>query len=199
MNIRQDNFSGASEDYKRRLWVVIFLNACMFIVEMHGGYFAKSQALKADALDFLADTLTYGLSLYAIKTSKKTKAMIAGLKGFSLMMMGLWIAGSTVYLFLTPSTPKVELMGWIGFLALIVNLISVLLILKYKHGDVNIRSVWLCSRNDAIGNVGVIVTAFLSGWINSGWPDLIAACFMSALFIHSSFQIFSQSYSEWKS
>ena len=191
-------FDGTSKEYKKRLWIIIFLNALMFVVEISGGFLSKSQALKADALDFLGDSLTYGLSLFAIDSTKKVKVGVSALKGFSLLGMGLWVAISTALEFLSPSTPKTELMGVIGFLALCANVISVLLLIKYKEGDANIRSVWLCSRNDAIGNIGVIVAAVASSILNSGLPDLIVAAFMSLLFTHSSFQILIQSYKEWR-
>ncbi len=189
-------FDGASKEYKRRLWIVIFLNALMFVVEISGGYLSKSQALKADALDFLGDTLTYGLSLFAIDSTKKVKFFISTLKGLSLLGMGLWVAISTAFEFFSPTTPKTELMGFIGFLALCANVISVILLIKFKEGDANVRSVWLCSRNDAIGNIGVIIAAIISAVLNSGWPDLLVAAFMSLLFIHSSFQILIQSFKE---
>ena len=189
-------FDGASKEYKRRLWIVIFLNALMFVVEISGGYLSKSQALKADALDFLGDTLTYGLSLFAIDSTKKVKFFISTLKGLSLLGMGLWVAISTAFEFFSPTTPKTELMGFIGFLALCANVISLILLIKFKEGDANVRSVWLCSRNDAIGNIGVIIAAIISAVLNSGWPDLLVAAFMSILFIHSSFQILIQSFKE---
>ena len=192
-------FDGASKEYKKRLWIIIFLNALMFVVEISGGFLSKSQALKADALDFLGDSLTYGLSLFAIDSTKKVKFVVSALKGFSLLGMGLWVAVSTVIEFASPNTPKTELMGVIGFLALCANVISVLLLIKYKDGDANVKSVWLCSRNDAIGNIGVIFAALIASVLNSGWPDLIVALFMSILFTHSSFQILVQSYKEWRS
>lgn len=191
-------FDGASKEYKRRLWIIIFLNALMFVVETSGGFFSKSQALKADALDFLGDTLTYGLSLFAIDSSKNIKIGVSALKGLSLMAMGFWVAISTGLEFLSPVTPKTEIMGLIGFLALCANIASVILLMKYKDGDANVRSVWLCSRNDAIGNIGVMVAAIVSAIFNSGIPDLLIASGMSLLFIHSSFQILIQSYKEWK-
>ena len=191
-------FDGASKEYKKRLWIIIFLNALMFFVEVSGGFLSKSQALKADALDFLGDTLTYGLSLFAIDSTKNTKVLVSIVKGCSLLGMGLWVAISTVFEFLSPGIPQAELMGFIGFLALCANVISVLLLLKYKDGDANIRSVWLCSRNDAIGNIGVILAAVASSIFNSGLPDLLVALFMSILFIHSSAQILIQSFKEHK-
>jgi len=170
-------FDGISEDYKRRLWLVIMLNAAMFIIEITAGQVANSQALQADALDFLGDALTYGISL-------------------GLFLMGMWVLGSTIHRVFYIDVPEAEIMGVIGFLALMTNLASVLILVRYKDGDANVRSVWLCSRNDAIGNVAVMIAA-LSVWgTASRWPDLIVAAIMSGLFLSSAVQIVRQALKE---
>ncbi|KNX40457.1 zinc transporter ZitB [Roseovarius tolerans] len=189
-------FEGVSDAYKRRLWLVIAINAAMFAVEMSAGQAAQSQALKADALDFLGDALTYGLSLAVIGMSLRVRATAALVKGMSLMAMGLWVLGTTLYRVLYTGVPEAEIMGLIGFLALGANLASVLLLMAYKDGDANVRSVWLCSRNDAIGNVAVMLAALGVWGTASGWPDLIVAGLMAALFVNSSVQIIRQSLQE---
>ena len=189
-------FDGVSGDYKRRLWVVIALNALMFIVEMLAGHLAKSQALQADALDFLGDALTYGISLAVIGASIRVRTNAALTKGVSLLLMGLWVFGSTMYRVLYVGVPEAPIMGVIGFLALLANLASVLLLVRYKDGDANVRSVWLCSRNDAIGNVAVMLAAVGVWGTASGWPDLIVAAIMAGLFLSSSFQIIKQALRE---
>jgi len=189
-------FDGMSSDYKRRLWLVIAINAAMFIIEITAGHFAKSQALQADALDFLGDSLTYGLSLAVIGCSVKTRSNAAFAKGVSLMLMGLWVFGSTVYHFFVVGIPMAEFMGAVGFLALFANIASVMLLVRYKDGDANVRSVWLCSRNDAIGNVAVIIAAVAVWYTNTGWPDLIVAAIMAGLFLTSSMQIIAQALRE---
>lgn len=189
-------FEGLSDDYKRRLWLVIVLNAAMFTIEMSAGQVAQSQALKADALDFLGDALTYGISLAVIGASVRTRTNAALAKGLSLFFMGAWIFGSTVYNVFVTGVPKAEIMGAIGFLALATNLTSVLLLMRYKDGDANVRSVWLCSRNDAIGNVAVMVAALGVWGTASGWPDLVVAAILAALFLSSSFQIIRQALKE---
>ena len=189
-------FEGVSAAYKRRLWLVIAINAAMFAVEMSAGKAAQSQALKADALDFLGDALTYGLSLAVIGMSLRVRATAALVKGISLMAMGLWVLGTTLYRVLYTGVPEAEIMGLIGFLALGANLASVLLLMAYKDGDANVRSVWLCSRNDAIGNVAVMLAALGVWGTASGWPDLIVAGLMAALFVNSSVQIIRQSLQE---
>jgi len=192
-------FDGVDPTYKRILWIVIFINAVMFVVEMSAGKLAGSQALQADALDFLGDALTYGLSLAVIGMSLKTRATAALLKGLSLLAMGLWVFGSTVYQFFVLDPPKAEIMGLIGLLALAANLASVFLLMRYKDGDANVRSVWLCSRNDAIGNVAVMI-ASVAVWLTAtAWPDLVVAIFMAGLFLRSAQLILVQSWQELRS
>ena len=191
-------FDGVDPTYKRVLWLVISINAAMFFVEMSAGKLAGSQALQADALDFLGDAMTYGLSLAVIGMSLKVRATAALLKGGSLLLMGLWVLGSTVYQVLILGVPKAEIMGMIGFLALAANLASVLLLMRYKDGDANVRSVWLCSRNDAIGNVAVMVASLAVWFTVSAWPDLIVAFIMAGLFLRSSQLILQQAWQEYR-
>ena len=189
-------FEGLSSDYKRILWIVIALNATMFAIEMTAGHLAKSQALQADALDFFADALTYGISLAVIGTSVKIRTNAALAKAASLLAMGIWVLGSTIYRVVYIGVPEAEIMGVIGFLALLTNLASVLLLVRYKDGDANVRSVWLCSRNDAIGNIAVMVAALGVWGTATGWPDLIVAAIMASLFLSSAYQIVTQALHE---
>lgn len=191
-------FDGVSDDYKRRLWLVIAINAAMFGVEMGAGQLSGSQALKADALDFLGDALTYGISLAVIGATLRTRSLAAMGKGISLLLMGLWVFGSTLYEVFVVGVPQAHIMGGIGFLALAANLASVLILVRYKDGDANVRSVWLCSRNDAIGNVAVVVAAIGVWGTGTGWPDLIVAGIMAGLFLNSSAQILVQALREWR-
>lgn len=189
-------FDGVSDDYKRRLWLVIAINAIMFVVEVLAGAFAGSQALRADALDFLGDAATYALSLAVIGAPTRTRATAALLKGISLAIMAVWVLGSTGYQAFILGVPKAEVMGVIGALALAANVASVLILMRYAEGDANVRSVWLCSRNDAIGNVAVMIAALAVWGTASAWPDLIVAAIMASLFFWSSVQIVRQSRSE---
>ena len=191
-------FDGMNDAYKRRLMLVTAINIGMFVLEMTAGQLSGSQALKADALDFAADGATYALSFWAIGRPQRVRTGAAVIKGVSLLAMGVWIAATTLYQFFVHGVPEAQVMGLIGFLALGANLLSVYLLFAYKDGDANIRSVWLCSRNDAIGNVAVMAAAGLVAWLNSGAPDLIVAGVMAALFLNSAFQILRQSWAEWQ-
>lgn len=171
----------------------------MFIVEMSAGKLAGSQALQADALDFLGDALTYGLSLAVIGMSLKVRSTAALLKGLSLLFMGLWVFGSTVYQVFILGVPQAEIMGAIGLLALAANMASVLLLMRYKDGDANVRSVWLCSRNDAIGNVAVMAASVAVWFTATAWPDLLVAIIMAGLFLRSSQLILVQAWQEYRS
>lgn len=185
-------FDGMSAAYKRRLWIVIAINAAMFAVEMTAGQLAGSQALKADALDFFGDAATYGLSLAVIGASVTARANAALIKAASLSAMGVWVLASTIWMVFSRGVPEAEVMGIVGFMALAANVTSVFLLMAYKDGDANVRSVWLCSRNDAIGNVAVMVAALGVWGTATGWPDIIVAAVMASLFLSSAWQIFAQ-------
>lgn len=190
---------GMSRGYKRALWAAIIINGLMFLVETLAGGLIKSQALQADALDFLGDTVTYALSLYVIGMSARVRSTAALMKGVSLGLMGVWVFSSTLYHVFVLQLPEAQAMGAVGFLALFANVVSVLLLLKYRDGDANVRSVWLCSRNDAIGNVAVIFAAGGVWATQTSWPDLIVAGFMAGLFLWSATQIIRQAVQERRS
>ncbi|ROS01007.1 Co/Zn/Cd efflux system component [Sinobacterium caligoides] len=189
-------FDGLSPQYKRALWWVIAINGIMFFIEIFAGISANSQALQADALDFLADTATYAISLLVIGKSLQLRSNAALFKGFSLSLIGCWVLLSTLYRVFVTNSPTALTMGSIGFLALAANLASLVILMKYRDGDANVRSVWLCSRNDAIGNVAVIVAAAMVWGSQSAWPDLIVAAIMASLFLSSSWQIIRQALAE---
>lgn len=191
-----NDFDGTTRGYRQALVAVIVINAAMFVVEILGGAWAGSQALKADALDFLGDALTYGLSLWVIGRSLRTRASAALLKGISLALMGIWVLSSTIWQVWVLGVPSAGIMGAIGVMALVANLASVLILMRYRDGDANVRSVWLCSRNDAIGNVAVIGAAVLVAFTASPWPDLMVAALMAGLFLKSSVSIIRQAVAE---
>ena len=191
-------FEGLSADYRRRLIAVIVINALMFVVEMSAGALSGSQALKADALDFFADSVTYAASFAVIGMALRTRSLVALAKGASLLLMACWVLGSTLYRVFVFGVPSAEVMGVVAFLALAANVASVVILMRYKDGDANIRSVWLCSRNDAIGNVAVMIAALGVWGTATGWPDLIVAAVLGALFFNSSVKILRQAWHEYR-
>lgn len=191
-------FTGLDPVYKRILWVIIVINGAMFGVEMIAGILAQSQALQADALDFIGDTLSYGISLWAIGKAATVRSNAALFKGYSLVLMSVWVLGSTVYRVFVMNSPEPFTMGAVATAAFVANLVSVLLLMRYKDGDANVRSVWLCSRNDAIGNLIVLVAASGVWYSDSAWPDLIVAGIMAGLFLSSAWQICTQAIAEKK-
>ena len=189
-------FDGATGAYRRVLWIVIVINAAMFFTEMAAGATAGSMALQADALDFLGDTITYTISLYVVGKHLHFRAMAALFKGLMLLVTGLWVFGATVYSVFVSGVPEAAVMGSVGLLAFIANALSAVLLVKYRNGDSNVRSVWLCSRNDAIGNLAVILAASGVWMTQSPWPDLIVAATMAGLFLHSAIRIVRQAIGE---
>ena len=189
-------FHGASSAYRRTLGVVAAANAAMFLVEASAGLLAGSLALQADALDFAADAATYGASLWAISRPPRTRATVALAKGASLALMAAFVLGASVWRVLAPGLPEAATMGAVGFLALAVNVGAATLLFRWRDGDANVRSVWLCTRNDAIGNVAVMFAAALV-WVSASfWPDVIVAAAMAALFLASAVRIVRQSLAE---
>lgn len=185
----KNTFDGTSPEYKRALWWVIAINFSMFLLEIGASFSAHSQALQADALDFLGDSATYALSLLVIGHSLSTRNRVALFKAFSLFCMGLGVFGMTLYRVYVMETPEALTMGAVGMLAFTANIASVVILLRFREGDANVRSVWLCSRNDAIGNLAVVLAAAGVWQSDSAWPDLLVASIMAGLFTWSALQI----------
>ena len=184
-----DEPAGLSPRYRRVLTVVLAINAAMFAVEVAWSLIAGSTALQADALDFLADTLTYGLTLSVLGQPLAVRARAALVKGASLGAMALLVFGTAAWRALDAGMPEPATMGTIALLALAANLTSVLLLYRFRDGDANMASVWQCSRNDAIGNLAVIAAAGAVSVTASGWPDIVVAVAMASLFLQSSLRI----------
>ncbi len=189
-------FDGRSPAYKRALIAVIAINAVMFFVEMSAGYLGSSQALKADALDFAGDTATYALSLAVIGAALRTRATAALIKGVSLGLMAAFVLTTTIASAFGQASPAAPVMSGVGLLALAANVISVFILLRWRDGDSNVRSVWLCSRNDAIGNIAVIAAGAAVWVTGSYWPDLIVAALLASLFAKSAYSIIAQAMKE---
>ncbi len=192
------DFDGSDPKFRRALIIVILINFIMFMVEMIAGHLAASQSLQADALDFFADCVTYGISLAVIGKPLWWRSRAALGKGISLLLMGLWVLGDTIYNVFVLQLPRAELMGIIAFFALIANISSVLFLMKWRNGDANVRSVWLCSRNDMISNIAVMFAALGVFGTQTAWPDLIVAAIMAGLFLTSAWHILRQSLDEMK-
>ena len=175
--------------YRRALWIVVALNVGYGLIEMTGGFIARSQALKADALDFIGDGLITFLGLLAINWSLVWRARSAFIQGIFLGLLGLGVLAATAWRMIAQITPDAGFMGFFGLVALLVNAVAVLPLLPHRKGDANVRAVWLFSRNDAIGNAAVVVAAGLVAWLGSAWPDLVVAFGIAGLFLHSSWSI----------
>lgn len=175
--------------YKRALWTVVLLNLTYGVVEMIGGFISGSQALQADALDFLGDGVITFLGLLAIGWKLLWRARSALIQGLFLGALGLGVLASTAYRVLVQHQPEAELMGLLGLIALAVNVAAAVVLIPHRTGDANVRAVWLFSRNDAIGNAAVVLAAGFVWWTGSSWPDLAVASVIASLFMHSAWSI----------
>ena len=182
--------------YRRALALVVALNLGMGVVEMASGLLAGSQALKADALDFLGDGAITGLGLLAIGWTPSARTRAALLQGGFLAALGVAVLGAAAYRVLVVQIPEAGTMGVVGSLALVVNVACAGLLLPHREGDAGVRAVWLFSRNDALGNFAVIVAAGLVWWTRTSWPDLIVAVVIAGLFLHSAWEILSHARAE---
>jgi len=161
----------------------------MFGVEVVGGLAAASTSLQADALDFLGDAGNYAISLFVLSMAVTWRARAALLKGVTMGFFGLWVVGITITNLLKGTIPEPFTMGWVGALALTANVIVALLLYAFREGDSNMRSVWLCSRNDAIGNIAVLLAALGVFGTGTAWPDLAVATIMAGLGITAAWQV----------
>ena len=184
------------DKHKRVLWIVLGLNATMFFVEGIAGFMAHSTALLADALDMLGDSLVYAFSLFVLARSARWQAGAALFKGAFMLLFGIGVLGEAVYKIIYPVMPVVETMGIVGALALAANLACFFLLYAHKSDNINMSSTWLCSRNDLIANVGVLLAAGASYLLLSRWPDIIVGALIAGLFVHSAIGIIRQARGE---
>ena len=183
------DYSHVTPGYRRALWTVVVLNVGYGLAEIVAGFVSGSQALKADALDFLGDGTITLLGLLAIGWSLAWRARSALLQGIFLGLLGLGILVTSAYRVFVLHQPEAEIMGLFGVIALVVNVASAWVLLPHRGGDANVRAVWLFSRNDAIGNLAVIIAAGLVAWTATPWPDLVVAVVIAGLFLQSSWAI----------
>ncbi|MFZ3011438.1 MAG: cation transporter [Minisyncoccia bacterium] len=174
-------------------WIVLIINLSMFLTEFISGTLSHSNALIADSLDMLADTFVYGISIYAITKKQTVKANVSLVKGVIMMLLGLYVVVEIIYKIINPIIPTAEVISIIGIIALLANAVSFLLLLKYRNGDINARSSWICSRNDIWANVAVIIAGLLVGYFNSIVPDILAGLGIVIVVLYSSFHIIKES------
>jgi Co/Zn/Cd efflux system component len=182
--------------YRRVLWVVLAINATMFLVEIGAGVAAGSASLQADALDFFGDAANYAISLFVIGMALRVRAIAALGKGISMGVFGLWILGTVLWHLAHGTLPSALTMGAIGIAAFAANAGSFALLWAYRSGDANMRSAWICTRNDAIGNLAVLAAAAGVFGTGSGWPDLIVATIMAGLALQGAWTVIRQSLGE---
>lgn len=178
-----------SDKYRRALWIVASINMAYGFVEMAAGFLAHSEALKADALDFFGDGVITGFALIAFSWRALWRARTAFAQGIFLGAMGVAVFAEAMYRAFVLNQPEPGLMGLYGGIALVINVTSALVLLPHRHGDVNVRAVWLFSRNDAIGNVLVVVAGGIVALTSSAWPDVITAAIIAGLFCHAAWHI----------
>jgi Co/Zn/Cd efflux system component len=182
--------------YRRVLWTVLALNAAMFAVEIGAGVAAGSASLQADALDFFGDAANYGISLFVIGMALRMRAFAALGKGISMGLFGLWVLGTVVWHLAHGTLPDAATMGAVGFAALAVNAASFALLWAYRGGDANMRSAWICTRNDVVGNLAVLAAAIGVFGTGTGWPDVIVATIMAGLALQGAWTVIRQSLGE---
>lgn len=191
-----DTKSGNDPRWRRILWIALVVNAAMFVIEMSAGFASGSQALMADALDFLGDAANYAISLGVAGMALAWRARAALVKGWTLVAFGGFVLVSTIWAIWNGRVPQAEVMGVVGVAALIANAVVALLLFRYRGGDANRRSVWICSRNDVIGNAAVVLAAIGVFGTGTAWPDLIVAGVMAALGLSGGWQIIRQARGE---
>jgi cation diffusion facilitator family transporter len=182
--------------HKNVLTAVLIVNAVLFVVEATAGLLAHSTALLADSLDMLGDSLVYGFSLYALWRSAVWKARAALLKGAIMGVFGVGVLIEAGYKTVSGVVPVAETMGIIGLLVLVGNGLCFLLLFRHRSDDLNMRSTWLCSRNDIIANIAVLGAAAGVKLTDSSWPDIVIGAGIAALFLRSAFTVLAESFSE---
>jgi len=170
-----------NQAYRRVLWAVLAINAAMFLVEIGAGLAAGSASLQADALDFFGDAANYAISLFVVPLALRYRAMAALVKGATMGGFGLWVIGTIVWHAGYGTLPNAFTMGTVGLAALVANATSFGLLWAYRTGDANMRSAWICTRNDVLGNVAVLLAAVGVFGTGTGWPDVIVAAIMASL------------------
>ena len=184
--------------YRRALWIALVVNLLMFGVELGSGLHADSASLLADAVDFFGDAANYAVSLFVLSMGLAARARTALLKGATMAVYGVYVLGQAGWNATSGAMPEAATMGVVGTIALIANVSVAVLLYAFREGDANMRSVWLCSRNDAIGNLAIVVAAFGVFGTGTAWPDLIVAAIMGVLGLTAAAQVIRQARRELK-
>jgi len=192
-NAKATELQGLVGRQRKVLWVVLAINLVMFVLEAAYGWIARSTSLLADSLDMLGDALVYGFSLFVIGRSVRWSSSVSFFKGVIMAAFGVGVIGQAVYRFVTPGLPVAETMGWVGAVALAANLTCAVLLLRHRDDDLNMRSTWLCSRNDVIANIGVLAAAGAVALTQSRYPDLFVGLVIAGLVLKSSYQVLQES------
>jgi Co/Zn/Cd efflux system component len=182
--------------YRRVLWFVLAINAAMFVVEVGAGLAAGSVSLQADALDFLGDAASYGISIFVVGMALRYRASAALAKGATMGAFGLWVVATVIWHAVQGTLPSALTMSTVGLVALAANGVSFGLLWAYRYGDANMRSAWICTRNDVLGNVAVLFAALGVFGSGTGWPDIIVAAIMAALALQGSANVVRQALGE---
>lgn len=182
--------------YRLVLWAVLAINAAMFAVEIAAGVAAGSASLQADALDFLGDAANYAISLFVVGMALHYRAMASLAKGATMLVFALWVIGVTLWHATHGTLPHAFTMGTVGFAALTANAASFALLWAYREGDSNMQSAWICTRNDVLGNLAVLLAALGVFGVGAGWPDLIVATVMATLALQGAYVVFRQAWAE---
>ncbi|MEH2525381.1 MULTISPECIES: cation transporter [unclassified Bradyrhizobium] len=184
--------------FRRVLWAVLGINAAMFLVEISAGVAAGSASLQADALDFLGDAANYAISLFVVGMALRYRASAALAKGVTMGVFGLWVIGVTTWHVLHGTLPQAITMGSVGFAALVANALSFYLLWRHRTGDANMRSAWICTRNDVLGNLAVLLAALGVFGTGTGWPDFIVAAIMAVLALQGAVTVVRHALAELK-
>jgi Co/Zn/Cd efflux system component len=186
----------ANPGYRRVLWAVLAINGIMFLAEIGAGVAAGSASLQADALDFLGDAANYAISLFVVGMALRYRAMAALAKGATMGLFGLWVIGTLLWHVAYGTLPNAFTMGAVGLAALVANAVSFGLLWAYRGGDANMRSAWICTRNDVLGNIAVLLAAAGVFGTGTGWPDVIVAAIMAGLALQGAALVVRQSMTE---
>jgi Co/Zn/Cd efflux system component len=195
-SLKLDPHRGHAAAYSRVLWSVLAINAVMFLAEIGAGLVAGSASLQADALDFLGDAANYAISLTVVGMALGYRASAALAKGGTMGLFGLWVIGTVIWHAMHGTFPSAFTMGAVGLAALAANAASFGLLWAYRGGDANMRSAWICTRNDVLGNLAVLLAALGVFGTGTGWPDVIVASIMAGLALQGAKIVVQQSLSE---